>query len=116
MLARGTSLKYYTPAGDQVSLKITGGGIIDDLLGGTGQGITLSVVGAIGSVFAFNAFAPDVLSPTAIRWLSLIVFGGAGIAAGVGLFLVLRAQRARAKSASTSSQSPSSSKADDPGS
>ena len=38
MLAQGTSLKYYTPAGDQVNLKITGGGIIDDLLSGSGQG------------------------------------------------------------------------------
>ena len=47
MLARGTSLKYYTPAGDQVSLRITGGGIIDDLLSGSGQGIKLSVVGEV---------------------------------------------------------------------
>jgi hypothetical protein len=47
MLARGTSLKYFTPSGDQVSLKITGGGILDDLLSGSGQGITLSVVGAV---------------------------------------------------------------------
>ena len=38
MLARGTSLKYCTPAGDQVSLKITGGGIIDDLLERLGSG------------------------------------------------------------------------------
>ena len=44
MLARGTSMHYYTPSGDQVSLKITGGGIIDDLLSGSGQGIKLSVV------------------------------------------------------------------------
>ena len=56
-------------------------------------GIALSVAGGIGSVFAFNAFAPGLISPTAVRWLSLIVFGGAGIAAGVGLFMVLRAQR-----------------------
>ena len=47
MLGRGTSLKYYTPSGDQVSLKITGGGIIEDLLSGSGQGITLTVVGAV---------------------------------------------------------------------
>ena len=55
-------------------------------------GIVLSVVGAISSVFAFEAFGPGLISPTAIRWLSLIVFGGAGIAAGIGLFMVLRAQ------------------------
>ena len=58
-------------------------------------GIALSVAGGIGSVIAFNALAPDLISPTAVRWLSLIVFGGAGVAAGVGLFMVLRAQRAR---------------------
>ncbi|HEX5578753.1 MAG TPA: Ran-binding zinc finger domain-containing protein [Candidatus Limnocylindria bacterium] len=57
-------------------------------------GIALSVAGGIGSVFAFNAFAPGLISPTAVRWLSLIIFGGAGIAAAVGLFMVLRAQRA----------------------
>ena len=56
-------------------------------------GIALSVAGGIGSVFAFNAFAPGLISPTAVRWLSLIIFGGAGIAAAVGLFMVLRAQR-----------------------
>ena len=55
-------------------------------------GIVLSVAGGIGSVFAFNAFGPGLISPTAIRWLGLIVFGGAGIAAGAGLFMVLRAK------------------------
>ncbi len=47
MLGRGTSLNYYTPAGDVVSLRITSGGIIDDLLSGSGQGIDLSVVGEV---------------------------------------------------------------------
>ena len=47
LLARGTNLRYFTPLGDQVSLKITGGGIIDDLLNGSGQGIKLSVVGEV---------------------------------------------------------------------
>jgi len=47
MLARGTSLHYYDPSGDQVSLKITGGGIIDDLLSGSGQGIKLSVINEV---------------------------------------------------------------------
>jgi len=47
MLARGTSLNYYTPAGDQVSLKITGGGNIDDLLTGSCQGDKLCVVGEV---------------------------------------------------------------------
>jgi len=57
-------------------------------------GIALSVSGGIGSVFAFNVFAEGLISPTAVRWLSLIVFGGAGIAAAVGLLMVLRARQA----------------------
>ena len=56
-------------------------------------GIALSVAGGIGSVFAFNAFGADLISPTAVRWLGLIVFGGAAIAATVGLVMVLRAPR-----------------------
>jgi hypothetical protein len=75
-------------------------------------GIGLSVVGAIGSAFAFNAFAPGLISPTAVRWLSLIVFGGAGIAAAVGLFMVLRAQRARPAAATTTA--PPTPRTDDP--
>lgn len=71
-------------------------------------GIVLSVVGAIGSVFAFQAFAPGLISPTAVRWISLIVFGGAGIAAAIGLVMVLRAQRAqRAPAGATTDDSGS---------
>jgi hypothetical protein len=51
-------------------------------------GLVLSVVGAIGSVAAFQVFAPGVGSPIAIRWVSLIVFGGAGLAAAAGLVLM----------------------------
>jgi hypothetical protein len=57
-------------------------------------GLVLAVVGAIGSVLAFEAFAPGLLSPTAIRWGSIIIFGGAGLAAAAGLILmVLRRDR-----------------------
>lgn len=51
-------------------------------------GAVLSVVGAIGSVLAFEAFAPDLVNPIAIRWFSLLVFGGAGLAAVAGLVLM----------------------------
>jgi hypothetical protein len=51
-------------------------------------GVGLSVVGAIGSVLAFQVFLPDLISPTAVRWVSLIVFGGAGLAAAAGLVLM----------------------------
>lgn len=58
-------------------------------------GLGLSVVGGIGSVLAFQVFAPELVNPTAIRWGSAIVFGGAGLAAAAGLALMfLRRDRA----------------------
>ena len=72
-------------------------------------GIGLSVAGGIGSVSAFNAFGADLISPTTVRWLGLIVFGGATIAAAVGLVMVLRAPRLRAADSATRPQ------VDDPG-
>jgi hypothetical protein len=56
-------------------------------------GIGLSAVGGIGSVFAFNTLVPGLVSETAVRWGSVIVFGGAGIAAAVGLVMLWRAPR-----------------------
>jgi len=60
-------------------------------------GVVLAVVGAVGSVMAFEAFAPGLLSPTAIRWTSLIVFGGAGLAAASGLVLMFLRREGRAE-------------------
>ncbi len=51
-------------------------------------GVVLAVVGAIGSVVAFEALAPGLVSPAGIRWISLIVFGGAALAAIAGLVLM----------------------------
>lgn len=51
-------------------------------------GVGLAVVGAIGSVLAFEAFLPDLVDPTAVRWGSILVFGGAGLAAAAGLMLM----------------------------
>jgi len=51
-------------------------------------GVGLAVAGAIGSIYAFNVLAPDILSPTAIRWTSVFVFGGAGLAAMAGAVLI----------------------------
>ncbi|HEX2140810.1 MAG TPA: hypothetical protein VHK28_00870 [Candidatus Limnocylindria bacterium] len=56
-------------------------------------GIALSVVGGVGSVFAFNTFVPGLVSESAVRWGSLIVFGGAAIAAAAGLVMLWRAPR-----------------------
>ena len=51
-------------------------------------GVGLSVVAVIGSVLAFEVFAPDLVNPNAIRWVSVIVFGGAGVAAVAGLVMI----------------------------
>jgi hypothetical protein len=59
-------------------------------------GIVLSAVAVVGSVAAFDVFAPGLVNPNAIRWASLIVFGGAGAAALVGMVMVIRNGRAPA--------------------
>ena len=51
-------------------------------------GVGLSVVAVIGSILAFEVFAPDLVNPNAIRWVSVIVFGGAGVAAIAGLVMI----------------------------
>jgi hypothetical protein len=51
-------------------------------------GVVMSVVAVIGSVLAFQVFAGDLISPTAIRWVSVLVFGGAGVAAIAGLVMM----------------------------
>jgi hypothetical protein len=52
-------------------------------------GVAMSVVAVIGSVTAFEVLAPGLVNPAAIRWGSVIVFGGAGAAAAAGLFLLI---------------------------
>ena len=56
-------------------------------------GIVISVVAVISSVLAVNILAPDLFNPVAVRWVSVIVFGGAGLAAAAGLVLSLSATR-----------------------
>jgi hypothetical protein len=57
-------------------------------------GLGLAVVGGIGSVIAFDTFLPGVINPTAVRWGSIVVFGGAGLAAAAGLVMMfLRRER-----------------------
>lgn len=51
-------------------------------------GIILSVIGVIGSITAFSVLAPGLLHPNAVRWGSVLVFGGAGLAAAAGLVLL----------------------------
>jgi hypothetical protein len=58
-------------------------------------GIGLSVVAVIGSITAFSVLAPDLVNPNAIRWASVVVFGGAGVAATVGLYKVVTAGKAK---------------------
>ena len=51
-------------------------------------GVGLSVVAVVGSVLAFEVFAPGLINPNAVRWTSVIVFGGAGAAAIGGLVMM----------------------------
>jgi hypothetical protein len=51
-------------------------------------GIGLSIIGVIGSISAFQILAPGLIHPTAVRWGSVVVFGGAGVAAAAGLVLL----------------------------
>ena len=69
-------------------------------------GLVLSVVGAIGSVLAFEAFAGDLVNPVAIRWFSLLVFGGAGLAAGAGLALMFVRRNRPAASETVADRTP----------
>ena len=58
-------------------------------------GLALAIVGGIGSVIAFDTFLPGLINQTAVRWGSIVVFGGAGVAAAAGLVLMyLRRERA----------------------
>ena len=56
-------------------------------------GLILSVVGAVGSVLAFQALAPNLISPNGVRVISLLVFGGAAAASAGGLVLLFRHRR-----------------------
>ena len=51
-------------------------------------GTGMSVVAVVGSVYAFEMLGPGLFDPTAIRWASVIVFGGAALAAMAGLVLL----------------------------
>jgi uncharacterized repeat protein (TIGR01451 family) len=61
LLARGTTLKYYDRDGDLVSLKVTGGGYLDEIRGGDGEGLVVRLQGGVrhktvisGSVKAYK--------------------------------------------------------------
>jgi hypothetical protein len=52
-------------------------------------------VAAVGTVMAFDIFAPGLVNPAGIRIGSLVVFGGAGVAAIAGLVMMFtRRERA----------------------
>jgi hypothetical protein len=52
-------------------------------------GIVMSVVAIVGSTVAFNAFAPGLVDPNAVRWGSILIFGASGLAAAAGLVLLV---------------------------
>ena len=51
-------------------------------------GVGLSMVAVVGTVMAFDIYAPDLVNPNGIRIGSLVVFGGAGVAAIAGLVMM----------------------------
>ena len=51
-------------------------------------GVGLSIVAVVGTVIAFDIFAPGLVNPNGIRVGSLVVFGGAGVAAIAGLVMM----------------------------
>jgi hypothetical protein len=58
-------------------------------------GVGLSIVAVVGTVMAFDIFAPGLVNPAGIRIGSLVVFGGAGVAAIAGLVMMFtRRERA----------------------
>ena len=75
MMAQGANLKYYTPSGDQVSLKITGGGVIDDLLTGTGQGLKLTVLDEVPHHTTLTGTLHKVRGGTGVAYLGYTIWG-----------------------------------------
>ena len=51
-------------------------------------GVGLSIVAVVGTVTAFDILAPGLVNPAGIRVGSLVVFGGAGVAAIAGLVMM----------------------------
>ena len=47
LFGRGTTLVYYDQSGDLVTLKVTGGGYLDDVRAASGEGQVLRVQGAV---------------------------------------------------------------------
>jgi uncharacterized repeat protein (TIGR01451 family) len=47
LIGRGTVLKYYDQSGDLVTLKVTGGGYLDEIRSATGDGLVLRLVGGV---------------------------------------------------------------------
>ncbi len=75
MVAHGTSLRYYTPAGDQVNLKITGGGTLNDWLSGTGQGVEFVVVGEVPHHTVLSGSVKKVRGGTGEAYLGYTLWG-----------------------------------------
>jgi hypothetical protein len=51
-------------------------------------GIVLAIIGLVGTIVGFQLLAPGLIHPTTVRWGSVIVFGGAGLAALSGLVML----------------------------
>jgi hypothetical protein len=88
----GWLLATFALAAGLIACGFAAGEVVDGMRGrevwAFAMGIVLSVIGLVGSIFAFQVLAPGLIHPTAVRWGSVIVFGGAGLAALGGLVLL----------------------------
>jgi hypothetical protein len=75
MLGQGTRLEYTTQAGDQVKLRLKGGGFLDDLLSSSGRGIQLSVVGAVPHRTVLSGTVRNVRGGVAQAYLGPAISG-----------------------------------------
>jgi len=74
-LARGTSLKYYTSAGDLVTLGVSGGGFLDDLLDASNSGKQLVLVGQVPKRTTLTGTVTKGLFGTGRAYLGYTIFG-----------------------------------------
>ena len=75
MLAGGKSIRYYTPSGDLVNLKITGGGFMQDWLSGSDQGIKLLVVGEAPRHTVLTGTLKRLPGGTGVAYLGYTLWG-----------------------------------------
>ncbi|QEH31992.1 Large cysteine-rich periplasmic protein OmcB precursor [Aquisphaera giovannonii] len=75
MFARGTSLRYYTPTNDLVTLTLARGGVLDDLLTGNGQGQRLTVVNRVARKSVLSGSVKTLAGKNGQAYLGETIWG-----------------------------------------